>query len=365
MFDLILPAIASVVLVLIHSYFGIHVLKRQVIFVDLALAQIAALGGVYGAILGFSLEKDVLILKIFSFMFTIIGALGFSLSSKLDKKVPHEALIGIFYAVSLSLIFILSSNLPHGSDEIKQMFSGSILWVTKKDLFWSSILYLAVGVFHYSFREKFNNKKDLFWEFIFYVSLGLVVTSSVSIAGVLLVFGYLVIPASIGMILSNNIKIRLFFGMFFGVLASLIGIIISYQLNWPTGPAIIVVLSLFLLLAILKDKFFYFLIFISLILFLAIIPIKFNFKHHHEEKTVINLQDIPNILQQNIVLKKRDINALIDMAKNSQDEYILLDIAEILCNNNNYYGIEIFKKLKNSHDDFIREEVEKKSNLWR
>lgn len=381
MADFFWPIIATVMLVAIHSYLGIHVIKRQVIFVDLALAQIASLGAIYGIFLGFSIEENGFLLKLISAIFTILGSIGFALSKKLNTKVPHEALIGIFYAFSLSLIFILSIDLPHGAEEIRQMFSGSILWVLPKELFWSGILYLIVGIFHYYFRDnffslikdsnniKFSSKQRTFWDFLFYASLGLVVTSSVSMAGVLLVFSYLVIPASIGMLLSESFLKRLILGFLFGIFSSFVGLFLSFFLDWPTGPAIIIVLSSCLLLVIFIRNIFYLLLSMIIIGLLLYAPIKIIKSHDnsHEIENVIDInsttvsQDIINILKHDIKITSQDIENLKVLSQKINDDFLKLDIAEILLKNKDSYGMIIINKIYyDTNDAFIKQEIEEK-----
>lgn len=254
------PLMACFILVGIHAYLGLHVIARKVIFVDLALAQIAGLGAVYGLFLGLSFEHDIWHIKLISVAFTLVGALVFSLTRTHNEKIPHEAIIGIIYAAALSMTLILSANLPHGSDEVSQMLSGSILWVTPPEVIYTGCLYAVVGLIHWLFRKHFfalsselalNTPPTLhtrLWDFLFYATFGAVVTSSVGIGGVLLVFGFLVIPSIIGVMTAQSIKARLLVGWGTGVLASIIGVVLSYQFDLPSGPTIVVVLSAFLLL---------------------------------------------------------------------------------------------------------------------
>lgn len=254
------PLLACFVLVGIHAYLGIHVIARKVIFVDLALAQIAALGAVYGVFLGLSFDADPWAVKGISVLFTFLGALLFSFTRTHDEHIPHEAIIGIIYASALSMTVLFTSNLPHGSDEVRQMLAGSILWVTPKDVFYTAVLYAFIGGLHILFRKQFfalsseiakGGKSDFnvkLWDFIFYASFGLVVTSSVALGGVLLVFGYLVIPSVIGVMLAHTTKARLIVGWSIGGLISILGVILSYFLDLPSGPTIVVLLAAALLL---------------------------------------------------------------------------------------------------------------------
>jgi zinc/manganese transport system permease protein len=249
------PLLACFVLVGIHAYLGIHVLMRKVIFVDLALAQIAALGAVYAIALGLSFDTDAFLIKVIAIGFTLMGALLCTLTKAFDKKVPHEALIGIIYAASLSMIFLLTSHLPHGSEEVEILLTGNILWVTPKEVLYTTGLYAVVGVVHFIFRRQFFSQVSAFWDFWFYAIFGVVVTSSVGMGGVLLVFSYLVIPSVIGVLLASTAKNRLFVGWAAGVLMSILGILISYHLDLPSGPTIVVMLAGLLALVLLIITF--------------------------------------------------------------------------------------------------------------
>lgn len=251
---MIWPLLACFVLVGIHAYLGLHVLARKVIFVDLALAQIAALGAVYGVLLGFSFESDGLAIKLISVSFTLMGAVLCSVSKKFDEKVPHEALIGIIYASALSATFLLTAHLPHGQEEVELMLTGNILWVTPKEVIFTALLYMVVGFIHWIFRQKFFSSPSPFWDFLFYASFGVVVTSSVGMGGVLLVFGYLVIPSVIGVLLAKTIKSRLLIAWSSGVLMSILGVGVSYYLDLPSGPTIVVLLALSLVFIILAHE---------------------------------------------------------------------------------------------------------------
>ena len=253
-----LPLFSCLLLAGIHVYLGIHVLARKVIFVDLALAQMAALGAVCGIGLGYTTLDDPWAIKGFSFLFAVAAALVFSLTRERREKIPQEATIGITYAVALSATILASAHLPHGADELRELLSGNILWVDAKTLIYTALLYSVVGVFHYVFRRYFllislqpeqalaKGISIKLWDFLFYVSFGLVVTSSVSIAGVLLVFCYLVIPAVAAFLLVQSLFARLLVGWLIGAVVSFVGVMISYFQDLPSGPTIVVSFAVFL-----------------------------------------------------------------------------------------------------------------------
>jgi len=255
------PFLACLVLTGIHVYLGIHVISRKVIFVDLALATIAALGAVWGALLGWDIHEDTWAIKGFSLGFTFVGAAVFSLTRMRHERVPHEAIIGITYAVALAAIILGSAKLPHGAEEVRDLQAGSILWVGGGTIAATAALYAVIGAFHYAFRRAFflisleperAEREGLnirLWDFLFYVSFGFVVTSSVSIAGVLLVFSYLVIPAVVAVLFAERIGARLAIGWVVGTLVSAVGVSISYFEDLPSGPVIVVCFGAFLVAA--------------------------------------------------------------------------------------------------------------------
>lgn len=265
----LLPAfVACLIMTGIHAFLGIHVIERKVIFVDLSLAQVAALGTAFGMLLGYDFGSTQ---SYFSGLaFTLVGAAIFALTRMRHERIPHEAIIGIVYAVSAAAFILIMDRAPEGAEKIKGMLVGSILFVSWDVIIETALLYAFIGVFHYIFRDKFllitqNPKRAYelglsirFWDFLFYTSFGFVVTSSVSIAGVLLVFSYLVVPSVFAILFSDNLKRRLLIGWSVGFTASLLGIILSLNFDLPTGAAIVCTFGLLLLFAgifhVIQDK---------------------------------------------------------------------------------------------------------------
>lgn len=259
------PAAACLVLVTIHSYLGMHVLARGVIFVDLALAQIAALGSTVALLLGHDLHSPMA--WVWSLVFTFVGAAVFALSRVRYREIPQEAIIGVTYAVASSAAIIIVDRAPHGAEHIKALLVGSILWVTPAMVLKTLLIYAAVGLFHWIYRSKFlliSREHDLaekqglnvrWWDFLFYASFGFVVTSSVEIAGVLLVFSFLIVPAIIGVLFGNTLRWRLLVGWIVGWIVSILGCVISYQADLPTGATVVCVFGLSLALATAIRKF--------------------------------------------------------------------------------------------------------------
>ncbi len=244
-----LPAIASLVLVTIHAYLGIHVLARGVIFVDLALAQIAALGSTVALLMGMDLHSTGAYL--WSLGFTLFGAALFAASRTKLKEIPQEAIIGVSYAVASSAAILALNQAPHGAEHIKELLVGSILWTGPADLLEIVLIYGALGWFHWRFRKRFleisfdqegaveRGVPVRRWDFLFYASFGLVVTSSVRIAGVLLVFSFLIVPALIGILFGSGLRSRLFVGWAIGWLVSVVGCSLSYLGDLPTGATVV------------------------------------------------------------------------------------------------------------------------------
>ncbi len=243
---LIWPFLAALVLTGIHVYLGLHVVTRGVIFVDLALAQVAALGTAVGLILGW--EHDGISTYLVALGFTFMGALLFSITRTKHNRVPQEAIIGITYVVAAAVMILLFSKSPEGGEHLNHLLVGSILFVTPKLVGYTFFLYAAIGIFHWVNRKAFlsvsagqhsERYNTRFWDFLFYLTFGFVVTSSVKIAGVLLVFSFLIIPAVAALLFVDGVKNRLFFGWGFGVIGSLLGMAASLLLDIPTGAAIV------------------------------------------------------------------------------------------------------------------------------
>lgn len=251
----LLPAfVACVLLTGIHTYLGIHVVRRGIIFVDIALAQIAALGMIVALGLGF--EEGSPWVYFFGLLFTACGSLLFSLFR--DEKIPQESLIGVAFAVSSALAIVVADHMSHGAEHLKEILSGNILWVTWPQILKTTCIYSLMGIFHFIFRKNFllvssdpaqaqsQGLKVWFWDLLFYLSFGIIITSSVQIAGVLLVFSFLIVPTLCSILFFDSLKRRLFSGWGIGVLVSLVGILLSLWKDLPTGPAIVVCFGFFL-----------------------------------------------------------------------------------------------------------------------
>ncbi len=242
-----LPFLACLVLTGIHVYLGLHVLARGVIFVDLALAQVAALGLTVALLAGHAIESGAAYW--YALAFTVGGAVLFALTRTRRAPIPQEAVIGIVYAVCAAAAILVLDRAPQGGEHIKQLLVGSILTVTGRDVAGLTALYALIGAFHWLIRRPLlaisfgggaPRPRERWWDFAFYASFGLVVTSSVRTAGVLLVFSYLIVPAAAGALLARSVPGRLLVGWALGFLVSVAGLAASYVLDLPTGATVVV-----------------------------------------------------------------------------------------------------------------------------
>lgn len=245
---MIWPFAACLVLAGIHAYLGMHVIRRQVIFVDLALAQIAALGAVTALALGHG-DHSAVSYGV-SVGFTVIGAAIFALTRHRKQRIPQEAMIGIVYAVSAALLVLILGRVGEGDEYMRHALVGNILLVPAHDVVKIAVIYACVGILHFIWRKKFllitENPEEAFrvlnvkwWDFLFYATFGVVVTSSVHVAGVLVVFAYLIVPAACATLFADSVRGRLVIGWAVAAAVSFAGIAASYFWDLPTGPAVV------------------------------------------------------------------------------------------------------------------------------
>ena len=246
------PFTASLILTGIHAYLGVHVVERGVIFVDLSLAQFAALGAAVALLLPVT-GGDPHAPSVYwvSLGFTFIGAAVFSTIRGQRARIPQEAVIGICYAVASAAAILAMSKATSESEHLKDMLVGNILAVSWYEVGHTALLYGAIGAFHYVFRRRFlmismdparaerEGISIRFWDFLFYASFGFVVTSSVSIAGVLLVFCYLIVPSVGAILYADSVGTRLAIGWTMGIVVSAVGVYLSLMLDLPTGATIV------------------------------------------------------------------------------------------------------------------------------
>ncbi len=254
------PLVACLVIVAIHSYLGLHVIAREVIFVDLSLAQMAALGSAVAILAGS--QPDSRVAFFYALGFTSLGAGIFALTRTHERgRVPQEAIIGIIYVVASAAAILVADRTPRGGEAIKDILVGSLLWVTWPVIFRLAAVYAALGLFHWVLRRRFltisfspevalaQGWNIRLWDFLFYLSFGMVITFSVPIAGVLLVFSFLVVPAAIAFQFARNQAALAVVSWVAGILASAGGLWLSFRYDLPTGPLIVCAFGVLLLLA--------------------------------------------------------------------------------------------------------------------
>lgn len=255
------PLAACMVLVAMLAYLGVHIIAREVIFVDLSLAQMAALGSTSSLLFG--LDPGSRWGYGFALTFALLGAFIFAATRtrRERRRVPQEAIIGIVYVVASAAALLVADRAPKGGEAIKEILVGSILWVTWPAILKMLLVYAAVGAVHWFFRERFltisldedeaerRGWRVRWWDFWFYATFGVVITVAVPIAGVLLVFTFLVVPAVVAFLFTRRTLPLLTISWISSGLASAVGLAVSFRYDLPTGPLIVCVFGLVLLAA--------------------------------------------------------------------------------------------------------------------
>ena len=254
------PLVACLIIVAIHSYLGLHVIAREVIFVDLSLAQMAALGSAVAILAGS--QPDSTSSFLYALGFTTLGAAIFALTRTHERgRVPQEAIIGIVYVVASAMAILVADRTPRGGEAIKDILVGSLLWVSWPVIGRLAAIYVVIGIFHWLLRSRFltisfhpetaaaQGWNVRFWDFLFYLSFGIVITFSVPIAGVLLVFSFLVVPAAVAFQFTRRQGALAVTSWIAGVLASAAGLWFSFRYDLPTGPLIVCAFGVVLLVA--------------------------------------------------------------------------------------------------------------------
>lgn len=249
------PVVAALVILSIHAYLGLHVIAREVIFVDLAFAQIAALGTTIALLVGIEVGTTASLL--FALGATLIGALVFSFTRMEDSAVPQEAIIGIAYVVASAAVILLAGLTAEGAEHIKETLTGTLIWVGWPAIAKMAVVYALVGVFHFALRRYFlavsfhpdKAAKVRLWDFLFYVSFGIVISFSVEIAGVLMVFSSLVVPAVIAFFFTDRFGVAVLIAWASGAVAIIAGIGASFYWDLATGPLLVCSFGAVLLVA--------------------------------------------------------------------------------------------------------------------
>ncbi len=243
------PIVACIILAGILSYFGNHILTRGIVFIDIAVAQIAALGTMIGILLGFAEES--LNTQLISYLFTVVILGFFSLMRVKEQLLPQEAIIGIFYCVALGMALLLADMIPGGSNYITKTITGNVLWVTWKVIINCVILFVPLMIIHLFLGSRvravtegktgttINLRQARIYDLVFYITFGVVIVKAVPIMGIFLVFMLLIGPASIARAFVSDWRKRIIWSWIIGSIGSMIGIYLSYKLNISNGPAIV------------------------------------------------------------------------------------------------------------------------------
>jgi zinc/manganese transport system permease protein len=266
---MIAPFAATLLLIFIMVYFGIHVIEREIIFIDIALAQIAALGSAVALVIsklhpaGQGIVHDHHSRTMLSYVFCLVAAGIFTVLKDRRIKIPLESLIGIAYAVATTSAVIILDKGAGGDVHIHDMLAGTILWVSWHQVMRLFIVIAVIGGFHYIFREKFKGvtlsyqgkesgvKNPKLWDFFFYFTFGIVIVEAVNVGGILTIFAFLIIPSSISALFATRWTHRILAGLITGSLATIFGLYLSWVMDVPCSPTIILFLALFLLVSVL------------------------------------------------------------------------------------------------------------------
>lgn len=246
----------------VHTYLGLHVIRRGIVFSDLSLDQLAALGVIVG--IGLGIRGGSTGSYLVSFAAVLIGSVLLAYVKPRNKNIPHEAVIGIIYGLALVASIMVADKITGGMAYVTQTLAGVMLWVNWPLVLVTVVVYIILSIFHYRFREKFisitESRKipanENFWDLLFFISLGIITVLIVPIAGVLLAYSFLMIPAAIATLFTRQWGKALRIGWSTGYSASLLGLFSSYWFNLPYGPTLVLSLGVFFLGALIMRCFF-------------------------------------------------------------------------------------------------------------
>jgi zinc/manganese transport system permease protein len=257
-----LPFLACILMASVLGYLGIHVLKREVIFVDIALAQVAAVGAIASHLV-FEAHEGSILSYICSLSAVLAVAALYALARISIVQISLEAVIGISYAIAAAAALFLVGVAPGGHIHIQKILSGSLLWTSRGDITTGFIVFLITGFCFYIFRKPLINSSNnyqqihvnkirlLLWDLIFYLLLGVVITLSVQMGGIVVVFAYLIIPATISAVFSTRLGLQLIIIWVTAIAASISGLLFAYYLDFSIGPSIALFLGVELVIAVL------------------------------------------------------------------------------------------------------------------
>ena len=257
------PIAACVLLPWLLVYLGLHVVQRGIIFIDIAMAQMASLGICVAVLLQF--EPDSFAAYAIGLCVTLLGAAIFAVTGKRASRIPQEAIIGISYVIAAAAAVLLLSRSAHGNEEIRNMLVGDVTVVSATEVWKCFIVFVVIGAIHFALRKTFllvsfqrdeakrRGLRVAWWDFLFYATFGVVVTVFVRVAGVLLVFSYLIAPAVCAVSLARSIPARLLIGWGVSLVGGIAGLAFSYWWDLPSGAAIVCTLGALLVLTSLSS----------------------------------------------------------------------------------------------------------------
>ncbi len=240
----------------VHTYLGLHVIRRGIVFSDLALDQLAGFGVIVG--IGLGIQGGTTASYLLAFVAVLFGSVLLAFVKPKNKRIPHEAIIGIIYGLALVASVMVADKISGGIAYLTQTLAGCMLWVNWHLVTVSVFVYILLAVFHYRFRHKFISitekpgtiKNENLWDLLFFITLGIITVLIVPIAGVLLAYGFLMIPAAIAVLFTKGWASGLKIGWSVGFIASMVGLFSSYFFNLPYGPSLVLSLGVFFLVAL-------------------------------------------------------------------------------------------------------------------
>ena len=261
-----LSFLACILMGAMLSYLGMHVLKKEVIFIDIAVAQIAAVGSI-AAHLAFDVEEETLVAYAFSLGCVVLMAAFYAVVRAKIVQISIEAVIGISYAITAAAGLFLIGIAP-GHAHAHEMLAGNLLWVTWRHIILSLAVFCPVGFCLYVFRKPFSAISDdyhqtyesaigrriILWDFLFYSLLGVVITLAVRVTGVVVVFALLIIPATTSAIFSARLGLRMLIALATVTAATTLGLLFSYHFDFSVGPAVAMFLGILLVVAAFLGK---------------------------------------------------------------------------------------------------------------
>jgi zinc/manganese transport system permease protein len=240
------PTAMALILAAMHCYLGLHVLSRGVIFVDLSLAQVASFGATLALL--WDPEHQSPLGYFVALGATFLAAALFALARRYERLFSQEAVIGIVYALASAAVILVVDRLAHGAEHLKEAIVGQILWASWSDVWQTVFIYSLVGLAHFMFRRQFvasssGQGSHWFWDFLFYALFGVVITSSTHVAGVLMVFSFLIVPSVVSVLFFSTLRARLLFGWALSGILSILGMYASYTFDAPVGAVMVVLFT--------------------------------------------------------------------------------------------------------------------------